>query len=122
MANQSYQLTNTPVKVVKVFTGDTADSASVKFDLSTFPAIDGKAVTRFGITKVKWACSNGFSVGVLFDRSSASPARPMILAGVGEWQGLIKDNGTGNTGDIQFTTAGTAGTYWVEMEVLCLAE
>lgn len=122
MANQTYQLTNTPVKSLKVFTGDSADSGSVKFDLSTFPAIDGKAVTRFSITSVKWACSNGFSVSVLFDRSSANPARPMILAGVGKWHGQIMDNGTGNTGDIQFTTIGTAGTYWIEMEVLCHAE
>jgi len=119
MANQEYLLTNTPIKVKKVFTGDTADAAAVKFDLSTFPAIVGKAITRFSITGVKWACSNGFSVGVLFDRSSANPARPMILAGTGEWDGQVKDKGTGNTGDIQFTTAGTAGTYWVEMEVTC---
>lgn len=117
MANQEYPLTTTPLKVTKVFTGDTADAAAVKFDLSTYPAIGGKPVTRFSITKAKWACSNGFSVGVLFDRSSGNPARPMILAGVGSWEGEIKDKGTGNTGDVQFTTVGTAGTYWIEIEV-----
>jgi len=117
MANQEYQLTNTPLKVKKVFTGDTADSAAVKFDLSNFPKVDGKDATRVSIVNVKWACSSGFSVSVLFDRATPNPARPMILAGNGSWEGQIKDKGTGNTGDIQFTTSGTAGTYWVEMEV-----
>src|SRR5262245_58944027 len=117
MANQTYDLTKTPVDkpilLRRIFTGDTADSAANKFDLSDFAG-----ATRFSIKRAKWACSNGFNVGVLFDRSSANPARPMMLSGNGSWNdGEIKDKGTGNTGDIQFTTNGTAGSYMVDMEV-----
>jgi len=113
-----YQLINTPTKIKKVFTLATTESAAVKFDVSALPAIEGKTVTRLSIVKLNWAVMSGFAVRVLFDRSAGIPAEAMILTGTGSWEGQVKDKGTGNTGDIQFTTAGTAGTYWVEMEVV----
>lgn len=113
MANQQYDLSNSPTRIRRVFIGDTTESAAVKFDLSAFAG-----AVSFSIAKVKWACSTGVSVDVLFDRSTPAPARPFTLSGNGEFNDEIKDKGTGNTGDIQFTTAGTLGRYMVDMEVI----
>lgn len=94
-----------------------SESNVVKFDISAEAAIDGKAVVRYSINKIKWSVF-GQGVSIRFNRST--PQVVAICAGTGSKEApAVVDNGTGGTGDIEFTTTpgGAGTTYWIEVEV-----
>jgi hypothetical protein len=116
-----YVLNQSSQKLTKVFTlGGATESAAIKFDLSAMPTIDGKAITRFSVEKMKWACTAGMGVKVIFDRTVVQEVAILASAGRRKQEdGAVKDKGTGGTGDIVFTTVGGGAgqSYWCEIEV-----
>lgn len=116
-----YVLAKSPQKLTKVFNlAGTTETNAVKFDVSAMPAINGKAVTRFSIERMSWACTAGMGVQVIFDRTSPQIVATLASAGCRpQSDGMIKDKAAGATGNIVFSTVGGGAgqSYWCEIEV-----
>jgi len=109
----STTLANTSRKLRMKFTNlsdGTGESAVVKVDKSTFVGLNGAEPSYFKITKIIYDIGNSMRVAVKVNRTS--PLTVAVLQGFGtldygQFGGILCD-GSGGTGDIEFTTSGHA--------------
>lgn len=103
----------------------TGESAVLKIDVSTLtPNAAGLACNGVKINKI-WAQTQGMSVDILWDADTdliceTIPENQFYLMDYSSFGGFPNNAGTGNTGDVRFSTVGAAAgdRYTITLECI----
>ncbi len=126
MAATTQTLQDTGRVAVMKFHNDTLttdETTVLKVDVSTLAAdpVHGQACTGVAIEEIKWVCSSGLQVDIIWDATANLTAYTVSGEGCHKFcdHPIVNQTGAGKTGDILFTTVGgtATGRYSIVMRL-----